>query len=191
MHGTAADFDAMSAQQRQTWLSSFQNEYQTARWFNAIDGVLGFAEERHLIRPGNWFGTVDVHILASINDGMRLYEGRSAYDRDNPGSAKWKEFFEELGSDARLDVLRSIWGPAEEAATQYGAGFGLGIAGVYRWAVGVPWLTSALPPGWDAMFDPRNSGHIGVIAGTVYDTANAVQLGLNVWRFGSQLFAPR
>lgn len=116
-------FEAMSTGQRRSWLAGFQNgfgrEGNFKNWFNAIDGILRFASDKKLIRRGSWFSIVDAGILQGIQDGLAMLRGKvSVYE--NPGAAKWRKFFQ-ARADRRSDtVSRSLWGAAEQAATNFG-----------------------------------------------------------------------
>jgi RHS repeat-associated protein len=145
-------FDAMTASARLAWMRAFQRIWNLGGWFNSIEEVLKFAISRHLFKGGDtWFSLVDAHILAAIQDGLRMFRGSSALDSGNAGSAKWEAFFnakfKPFGvSDADL---KALWGPAEQASTDYGVSVtdpyrsaSLGeralksVTDIWRWGVG-------------------------------------------------------
>jgi RHS repeat-associated protein len=169
---TVQDFDSMTVAQRQQWAKQFQDTYGARGnfkgWFTNIDSVLQFAKEHSLIEPGkNWFSDVDAGILQGIQDGY-AESIRTRTSSENPGAAKWAAFFEyRLQPGARDDVSRHLWGPAEQASTDYGQQVAarndrqaplkefnnfIGLGNVYRWSV----ASTADIPVVGGLFDPRN-----------------------------------
>jgi hypothetical protein len=105
-------------------MTALQRVWNLGGWFNSIEEVLRFAISRHLFKGGDtWFSLVDAHILAAIQDGLRLYRGSGALDRGNSGSSKWQAFFHAKFAANRVSdaELKALWGPAEQASTDYGA----------------------------------------------------------------------
>jgi RHS repeat-associated protein len=117
---TVQDFDRMTGTERLRWLQAFQIHYATRGWFNAIEAILQFGETNHVFSNRSWFSLVDAHILAGVQDGKRLQLGKSALYPYNPGGQKWQRFFVNLAYGASDSHLKSLWGPAEQAATDYG-----------------------------------------------------------------------
>jgi RHS repeat-associated protein len=117
---SVAQFDRMTAGQRWTWMRSFQTQWRTKGWFNAIEGVLNFARiHKDAIVPGkSWSSLVDAYILAAIQDGKRLEVGKSILVAVLKSSSSiWKSFFVALRRDTSVQVLNSAWGRAEQRAT--------------------------------------------------------------------------
>jgi RHS repeat-associated protein len=119
---TVSDFDGMTCSSRRTWMSNWQDRYART-WFNALIGVLEGACDQGAIRPRtNWFSRVDAYILAAIQDGQRLYQGKAALVPGNPGNIYWKGFYYAANRPTQYSTsdMKWYWGQAEQKATDFG-----------------------------------------------------------------------
>lgn len=117
------DFEGMTVLERRQWLSNFESEfgddYNFTSWFNAIDGILHFADDLDLISDQSWFSIVDAGILEGIQNGLAIVRNR-ATGLLNPGSQLWARFFDGRLSGADDATSRTLWGRAEQSATNFG-----------------------------------------------------------------------
>jgi len=150
------DFDSWDVRTRLNWIEWFQNVYGPGNrflgWFNAIDAVLTIASQRNLIvasvgsKKGNWFSLGDAYILAAIQNGFVLFQQGKTAAGQTPAS-KWAAFFGAVSqplpgpnyhysrvpnaqADAAVAYQMSLWGQAEQAATDQGAAAATSARGV-------------------------------------------------------------
>ena len=149
---SVTDFDQMSAYRRLAWLRSFETRYKI-NWFKAIEGVLLGSADTGAIRAGsNWFSLVDAYILAAVQDGMRMREGKSALVSGDPASALWRSFFtywfrrvDDSNNPGVAATLRYLWGRAEQTATDYGTILAIARG---RWPTLQAWMTKGVTDIW-------------------------------------------
>lgn len=195
---TVEEFDRMTLEQRQHWMAQFQRQFGPAGnfdgWFRNIEGILQFAGERGTITPGDgstpgsWFSLVDAAILHGVQSGYAQSRGRSV-GTSNPGSAKWREFFEyrqQFGRDTAPEVdheSKRLWGAAEQASTDHGVHVVAPQYGrtpnpqerVFLW-VGDRYRKDIVPnlepgsPGY-SLLDPRNQEFTRDAAEGLYDVS--------------------
>lgn len=117
------DFEGMTVMERRQWLGSFERQfgalYNFTSWFDAIDGILRFADDLDLITDGSWFSIVDAGILEGIQNGLAAVVF-GAEGLVNPGSGRWEEFFRGRLSNVDDATSRTLWGRAEQSATNFG-----------------------------------------------------------------------
>ena len=110
---------------------TYGEQYHFTDWFNAIHGVLRFANGDKELRDNKWFKTVDAPILQSIQDGLSIQVNGKVSSKG--GSAKaaneWAAFFSYrtfVGStmagdnSATIEHSKQLWGAAEIEGTSAG-----------------------------------------------------------------------
>ncbi|MGH2542890.1 MAG: RHS repeat-associated core domain-containing protein, partial [Ardenticatenaceae bacterium] len=161
---THQNFDEMSIDVRVRWITEFMRQTKSMDWFNNILGILGFFRDEGLAGPGSWLSVVDASILLGVQEGYSLHLGFTSTST-HPGGALWKVFFDALnnkgaylGISVRDEQLKQLWGPAEQASTDYGVRLALlarkplssaersflNISDIYRRSVGEPYLGGML-----------------------------------------------
>jgi len=129
----ANDFQAMTIEQRMQFITGIQqtygDRYNFDNWFNAIHGVLRFANGESELRNNEWFKTVDAPILQAIQDGISIKENGKVLSKGGSGKSanEWAAFFSyrasiPQGADNNATIQRSkqLWGAAEIDGTNFG-----------------------------------------------------------------------
>jgi large repetitive protein len=159
---TVRSIETWTAPQRIEYVEAIETtygkEYGFTGYFNNIKGILDFADQRNLAKQGTWFSMVDAYILHGIQQGLSSVHSGSAAPV-HTGAAGWAEFFAAARRAGSHDELRSLWGTAEQSATDYGVAQAsaqgliptgaerdvlLGLGNVYRAAVANPDETAHL-----------------------------------------------
>jgi hypothetical protein len=86
-------------------------------------GILGSFSAVPNANASEWLSTVDVYILKAIQDGYALSVGIAQQGEPHilPTAFAWEEFFRAWsGQQIPPGELLSLWGAAEQAATDYG-----------------------------------------------------------------------
>jgi RHS repeat-associated protein len=127
----------MSVKERKAWLQNLNDTYGRAGnfdgYFNNIQGILRFADEEGIMKPGSWEFWTDAAILGGIQDGLALRTGVSPESRSqNPGAAQWAAFFAYRASGKGVDdeTSRHLWGGAEQTSTNCGTSVAQGLGAV-------------------------------------------------------------
>ena len=125
-----SQFNNMSVKERKSWLQSVDETHgrsgNFSGYFNNIQGILRFADEEGLMKPGSWESWTDAGILGGIQDGLAQRLGKTAgAQSQNPGTANWSAFFSYRASSTGVtdEGSRHLWGIAEQSATDYGTAY--------------------------------------------------------------------
>lgn len=95
---TYAEIEKMSMQKRLDFVRYIENVHLTSigaqKQLEAICGVIEFFLKFNLGAPGGWISRVDAGIVEGQMRGAAMVLGYSQADGGNPGSVKWKTFFQ-------------------------------------------------------------------------------------------------
>jgi len=159
----------MNVEQRKQYINDLYAEnpgWNFAGWFDAILGVISFAQDVHELPDSRFFSATDAGILQSYAEGMALAKGLRT-SSDNTSASKWSDFVKfryKYGLDPGADAASmDLWGAAEQASTDFGRrwaennqGLRASVAEQVYLALGDQFRTAVHfnVPG----FDPRSAG---------------------------------
>ena len=111
---TLTNFEQAPIAERLLWIEQFASQNRLGNWFKNIEGIIEAFVHVGLSDPGTWLSSVDAAILHGIQDG---FVGRTSV---NSGASEWTKFFDEYYKNSANPELGSLWGAAEQEATDYG-----------------------------------------------------------------------
>jgi RHS repeat-associated protein len=128
---TADDFDAMTADERIQWVKKFMELGRYGDVFKSIVGIIEYFRDSGIIdfTPGkSWTSLADAAILAAIQDGQRLSQGRTGLLTDpkaRSAATKWSTFLKYYQQhDRDLDeTSRELFNAAELAGEDFGTSY--------------------------------------------------------------------
>lgn len=104
---TYAEIEAMSMQKRLDFVRYIESVHLASigsqKQLEAICGVIEFFIKFNLGAPGGWISRVDAGIVEGQMRGAAMALGYSQADGGNPGSVKWKTFFQGVHSGSLKD----------------------------------------------------------------------------------------
>ncbi|GAB4120660.1 MAG: hypothetical protein OHK0050_29240 [Roseiflexaceae bacterium] len=114
----------MSLQERERWIEQMMKQTGCSCFHN-IAGVIDFFQAKGVGAQGSWISIVDAAILQGISLGYGDFlaqQGQgSVMTNVNSGADDWTKFFDEFTRNPNNTlVLTTLWGRAEQAATEYG-----------------------------------------------------------------------
>jgi hypothetical protein len=128
---TTDDFDEMTADERIQWMKMFMELGRYGDVFMSIVGIIEYFRDSGIIDftpDKSWTSLADAGILAAIQDGQRLTQGRTGLLTDSKArgaATKWSAFLKYYQQhDRNLDeTSRQLFNAAELAGEEFGTSY--------------------------------------------------------------------
>lgn len=119
---TDREFESLSAGDRIKWMQAFQTQFGYDDWFHNIEDIIAyFSQSAYLpISSGSWASWSDAGVLAAIQNGRVLYEGRTPVSTSGGAAGLWRDFFVQFNARKPQSTLKTLWAVAEQGGVNYG-----------------------------------------------------------------------